>query len=79
MKKIIGIIGVIAFAMAIFFNTNTTNTSTENVDLASLITIQDANAECFDKGWPLNNGKCTYFNKCFWHPDREQCDPTANW
>lgn len=45
MKKLIGIIGVVAIAMTIFFNTNSLNSSTENLDLASLIAINTANAE----------------------------------
>lgn len=43
MKKLIGILGVAVIAMAMFFNTNTTNN--ENLDLASLLAISTANAE----------------------------------
>ncbi|MFV0505962.1 MAG: hypothetical protein ACK5L5_04520 [Bacteroidales bacterium] len=42
MKKIIGILGVFAIAMTMFFST--TNSS-GNTDLASLIAINTANAE----------------------------------
>jgi hypothetical protein len=46
MKKLIGILGVAVIAMAMFFNTNTMNGSNNSFDLASLLTISSANAEC---------------------------------
>ena len=45
MKKIIGILGVAVFAMAMFFSTNATSSSDGNLNLASLITLNTANAE----------------------------------
>ncbi len=43
MKKIIGIIGTAVIAMAMFFNSN--NANNENLDLASMISINTASAE----------------------------------
>ena len=45
MKKIIGILGVAVIAMAMFFSTNNLNSSNEDLELASLIAIDTANAE----------------------------------
>ncbi len=42
MKKIIGILGVAAIAVALYFNVNSVN---NNTDLAGLIAINTANAE----------------------------------
>ena len=47
MKKIIGVLGIAVFAMAMFFNTsNAINSSNSDLDLASLITLNTADAEC---------------------------------
>ncbi len=47
MKKIIGILGVSAIAMALFFSTNSVNANnTVEMGLGSLITINQADAEC---------------------------------
>ena len=45
MKKIIGIIGVFAIAIAMVFNVNSMNNTSENLDLSSLLTMSVANAE----------------------------------
>ncbi len=63
MKKIIGIIGVIAFAMVLFTNTNSTNANT-NLDLADLMNINEANAECFQGHFI--DGKCSLTGNCYW-------------
>ncbi len=46
MKKIIGILGVFVIAMAMFFNTSAMNSSNGDLDLASLLNMNTANAEC---------------------------------
>ena len=47
MKKIIGILGVVAFAMAMFLNTNFKNNSNDDLALENVIAINEANAEDF--------------------------------
>lgn len=52
MKKLIGIVGVAFVAIAMFFNTNTMNGSNSDFDLASLLTMNTANAEaCLDSSY----------------------------
>lgn len=66
MKKILGIFGVAVFATAMFLNTNV-NIVESNVDLASLLTINTANAECvpgYSPEW--NNGRCGLTGNCYW-------------
>ena len=65
MKKIIGILGVAVFSMAMFFNVNTLNSSAGDLDLASLISLNTANAE--DGGGcamtqSCNGGMCSVLN-----------------
>ena len=45
MKKAIGILGVIVFTVAMFFNTNTISGSNSDTSLVSLMTLNSANAE----------------------------------
>jgi hypothetical protein len=45
MKKLIGILGVAVIAMAMFFSTNSLNNSSGDLDLASLLNMNTANAE----------------------------------
>jgi hypothetical protein len=74
MKKIIGILGVAIIAVAMFFSANGVNTSSADTSLASLMTINAANAECRPHmpdadcpiwnvkiivGWPENQLECT--------------------
>lgn len=67
MKKIIGILGVAVFSMVMFVNTNTTNYSNGDFDLAKLIAINTANAEwgiygCADGGtFCEGNYGCKYW------------------
>ncbi len=44
MKKVIGILGVTAIVVAMFFSVNLAN-SVKNIDLASVITMNTVNAE----------------------------------
>jgi len=44
MKKIVSIIGVVAIALTLFINSNTTNSQTD-ISLANLTTLSTANAE----------------------------------
>ncbi|QTD38547.1 hypothetical protein JL193_04470 [Polaribacter batillariae] len=62
-SKILTSLGIGAIAMALFFYTNAINDKNTNVDLASLITISNANAEennCQIGG--LANLCCPYWN-----------------
>lgn len=45
MKKIIGILGILVIAIALFVNVNSMNNSSSDVSLASLIATNVANAE----------------------------------
>lgn len=45
MKKLIGILGVVVIAMAMFFSANPINSSNIDLNLADLITMNTANAE----------------------------------
>ncbi|QTD37919.1 hypothetical protein JL193_01005 [Polaribacter batillariae] len=53
MKKLIGILGVAAIAMAMFFSANTNNV--DNSDLASLFAVNTANAEV-----TVSSDQCSY-------------------
>jgi hypothetical protein len=44
MKKIIGILGVMVIAVAMFFSTNTINSSNGDLNLANLVNMNPANA-----------------------------------
>lgn len=46
MKKIIGVLGIAILAMAIFFSTNSLSNSVGDLDLADLVGLNNANAEC---------------------------------
>ena len=50
MKKIIGILGVAFIAIAMFFNTSGMNSSNGDLDLASILNMNTANAECTING-----------------------------
>ena len=45
MKKIIGILGIAVIAAAMFFSTNNVNGSSSDTSLASLMSLNSANAE----------------------------------
>ena len=45
-KKIITSLGIAVMAMAMFFSTNTVNSSNGDFNLASLLEVNTANAEC---------------------------------
>ena len=58
MKKTIGILGVMAFSMAIFFNTTNEN-DLSDMSFDSLIKLNDANAEeCTQNCNPTPGGGC---------------------
>lgn len=67
MKKIIGILGVAVFAMTMFFNANTMNSSTGDFDLASLTNMHTANAElmCPDGNGGYFGGGNIFGTDCF--------------
>ena len=62
MKKIIGIIGTAVIAMAMFFSANTVNSSNGDLDLASLLEVNTANAEC---DWSTCDSYCYLGLVCF--------------
>lgn len=77
MKKIIGILGVAMIAAAMFLNTNTNNAG-NNVDLASLLSINTANAECVPGYTPeWNNGRCGLTGNCYWTFNSADADCNA--
>lgn len=45
-NKLIGTLGIAVMAMAMFFSTNVANSSNGELDLASLLEVNTANAEC---------------------------------
>ena len=59
MKKLIGIVGVMVIAMAMFFSINVLNGTNSDFDLASLIQMNTANAECITQAEA--NEDCYYF------------------
>ena len=63
MKKIIGILSTGALILTLFMNVNSTNVSSTDLGLASLMALNSANAECeYEK-----NGECEF-----------KCDDTPN-
>ena len=57
MKKLTGILGVTVIAVAMFFNSNAMNNSNGDLDLASLLEVNTANAEC---------DRATLDSYCYW-------------
>jgi hypothetical protein len=62
MKKLIGVIGVVAIAMTMFFSVNTTNALKGDFNLASFLEVNTANAEC---GSSTCTSYCYPGNQCF--------------
>ncbi|WP_040299369.1 hypothetical protein [Arcticibacter svalbardensis] len=72
-KKILKITGITAFAAALFFTVSLNGESnSNNMDLASLTKISEANAECVT-GVSVG-GTCSWTGRCFFSTDNE-CDP----
>ena len=71
MKKILGILGVAAFAGAMFLNTNTFNDSKTALSLDSLVSLNSANAECNEWAWPM---QCNAFDRCSAFGSAGGCD-----
>lgn len=74
MKQIIGILGIGVIVMALFFNTNKMNSSNGDLDLASLIALNTANAEeggssCKKK----RSGTCGVITGCTSTPTTDTC------
>ncbi|WP_034044538.1 hypothetical protein [Wocania ichthyoenteri] len=66
MKKIIGISAIGIFAMVLFANTNNLSNKGD-LDLASLATLNQADAEC--NPTPYGNFySCNAFNRCAYNP-----------
>lgn len=75
MKKVIGILGMVALATGVFFSNNVK--ADQNLDIASLVAVNSANAECISNE-PLNSGGCaTLSQMCFWGRPGSACDPWA--
>jgi len=75
MKKIIGIFSIVLIAGIMFFNVNLSSKSNTDVDLASLIATNVANAEsgasnmCFWTGWSRDwCGPAPYIPKMYCEP-----------
>jgi len=66
MKKIIGILATGIFAMALFANTNNLSNKGD-LDLASLATLNQADAECITTSYG-NFWYCNAFNRCAYDP-----------
>ncbi len=73
MKKLIGFVGVAVIAMAIFFSTNTVNSANQDLDLANLLSINDANAECDSPKGSSANATCTASNRCRYDTTDRDC------
>lgn len=69
MKKTIGILGVVALVLAMFFSTSNLNTNNNDLTLVDLLTMNSANAETprlsdpiwnvkVIVGWPSNQLEC---------------------
>lgn len=71
MKKFIGILGIMAIATSMFFNNETMNSSNEDLELTSLVTMNTANAECQEWSWPM---KCNAFDRCSQFGSGPGCD-----
>ncbi|QTD38553.1 hypothetical protein JL193_04500 [Polaribacter batillariae] len=72
MKKIIGIIGVVAIAMTVFFSSNSGN---KNTDLAGLIAMNTANAESDSNGCDDDlHDQCLIYGQTI-----QDCDPSRAW
>lgn len=68
MRKILSVLTMITAAIVVFIATKKVDRSV-NVDLASLSSVNKANAECADYNIH-NNGKCVYYlNVCYTDPD----------
>ena len=77
MKKVIGILGVAVFSMAMFFSASKTNaTSNNDVSLITMFSLNSANAEDCNNNPSINNGDCEMavngedwycMNSWFWH------------
>lgn len=73
MKKITGIFSILLIAGTMLFNANLFSKSKSDVDLASLIATNVANAEdgqwgCFYSGWYLDNCYIGAINKMYCQP-----------
>lgn len=73
MKNVLKITGITAFAIALFFTVSLTGESnSNNIDLASLTKINDANAECPYERY--GGGNCSWTNRCY-HDITSICKP----
>lgn len=71
-KKLLGLVGVVGVAAAVFFTTNV-NENTSNLDLNSLVSVNTANAECTNNG-VYTGGKCLSLSGiCVGDPQNTQC------
>lgn len=61
MKKLIGILGVAVIAATMFFSANSVSDNTTDASLASLITMNTANAEDTEPPVKCDNGTASYY------------------
>jgi len=61
MKKLIGLLGVAVFAVAMFMNTNAINNASD-LNLENLTSMNTADAECSSDPFPT--GRCTFTGRC---------------
>lgn len=61
MKKAIGILSVAVFSAVMFLNTDVTNGSNSDLNLASLGSLNTASASCEMWSWPQS---CNSFDRC---------------
>jgi hypothetical protein len=78
--KALKLFGVAAiFAVALVVNASvSTEKSSQDVNLADLANVTEANGECYDKP-STNNGRCGMTGNCYALSSPVNCDSTANW
>ena len=70
MKKLIGLLGVAVFAVAMFINTNAINNASD-LNLENLTSMNTADAECDEWAWPM---QCNSFGRCSMFGSGGGCD-----
>ncbi|MBU2903448.1 hypothetical protein KO529_01520 [Arenibacter algicola] len=72
MKKIIGIIGVMALSIGMFMSSNTVGALSSNLDLNSLLSINPAEA-CPESQASSANAVCTISDRCRYDTSAREC------
>lgn len=71
MKKIIGVVVVLAIAITVFSNANASEKYSNEVALEDLFTMNTA--EACESG-PFANGECTWTNRCRFGGVNKDCN-----